>query len=284
MTRLSVLILTHDEEKNLPFALESLKPLAPEIVIVDSGSRDRTLQIAAEAGCRVFEHPFTTHAKQVNWAIETIPFEGAWIMRLDADEWLTPELAAELDEKLSTLPAGIGGLMVKRRVYFWGRWIRHGGYYPTWLLRVWRRGAARCEDRDMDEHMLVHTGTIADLTHDIVDENHKGLAFWIDKHNRYSDHEVSALRKEETETAAAAVGTDVARKRRLKNGLYARAPRFFRAFLYWQFRYVAQFGFLDGKAGLVFHFLQGFWYRLLVDAKLEEAERAPPQSTADRSA
>ncbi|MEY4878535.1 MAG: hypothetical protein RJB62_3 [Pseudomonadota bacterium] len=282
MISLSVIILTKDEEANLPYALESLKPLGAKIYIVDSGSTDRTRAIAERHGCIVLANPFTTHAKQINWALDNLPIETEWVLRLDADEWLTPELVAELARKLPTLPPDITGLMLKRRVYFWGRWIRHGGYYPTWLLRVWRRGAARCEDRDMDEHMLITNGHIGDLEHDLVDENHKGLAFWIDKHNRYSDKEVTALRTGTVHTHATEVGASVARKRKLKNGLYGRAPRFLRAFLYWAFRYVLQLGFLDGKAGFVFHFLQGFWYRLVVDAKLEEAERGADFTQAGR--
>lgn len=276
MTSLSVIILTKDEEANLPYALESLKSLDADIYIVDSGSTDRTREIAERRGCIFLTHPFTTHAKQVNWALDTIPIATEWVLRLDADEWLTPELAEELARKLPALPSDITGLMLKRRVYFWGRWIRHGGYYPTWLLRIWRQGAARCEDRDMDEHMLVSRGKIANLENDFVDENHKGLAFWIDKHNRYSDREVSALRTGTEPTLAAEAGEAIARKRQWKNGLYARAPRYYRALLYWKFRYFVQLGFLDGKAGLVFHFLQAFWYRLIVDAKLEEAERNTP--------
>jgi glycosyltransferase involved in cell wall biosynthesis len=275
---LSVFILTKDEEANLPFALESLVGLDAEVYVVDSGSVDRTAEIAAAAGCSVVTHEFVTHARQVNWALDNLPFRSEWIMRLDADERLTAELATELRDKLARLPADVTGLMLKRRVYFWERWIRHGGYYPTWLLRVWRRGAARCEDREMDEHMLVTHGRIGNLDHDIIDENHKGLGFWIDKHNRYADKEVTALRAESGGADAAGAGQAVAHKRFLKDRLYGRSPRFLRAFLYWAFRYFLQLGFLDGKPGFVFHFLQGFWYRLVVDAKLAEAERRQRES------
>lgn len=270
----SVVILTKDEEVNLPFALDSLRGLGAAIFIVNSGSSDRTVEIAKAAGCAVVHHDFDSHARQLNWALENLPLQSEWVLRLDADERLTPELAAELGAKLGKLPDDVTGLMVKRRVYFWGRWIRHGGYYPTWLLRVWRRGAAVCEDRDMDEHMLMSYGRIANLDHDIVDENHKGLTFWIDKHNRYSDKEVAALRAGVDRTDATRAGQAVARKRMLKDRLYGRSPRFLRALLYWALRYFVQLGFLDGKAGFVFHFLQGFWYRMVVDAKLTEAEAA----------
>lgn len=270
---LSVLILTKNEEHNLPFALASLSGLQADVFVVDSGSSDRTIEIALAAGCRVVEHDFTTHARQVNWALDNLPIASDWVMRLDADEWLTPELVAELREKLTHLPPEVTGLMVRRRVYFWGRWIRHGGYYPTWLLRVWRLGAARSDDRDMDEHMLVRRGRIARLDHDIVDENRNGLGAWIDKHNLYAEKEAATLSRGGGETDIAHAGHTVARRRFLRNTVYGNSPRYWRAFLYWIFRYIFQLGFLDGRAGLVFHFLQAFWYRLLVDAKLTELER-----------
>lgn len=277
---LSIVILTKDEEANLPFALESISGLDADIYVVDSGSADRTAALAEAAGCTVIPHEFTTHSQQVNWALDNLPLKTDWVMRLDADERLTPELAAELRDTLPQLSADVTGLMVKRRVYFWGRWIRHGGYYPIWLLRVWRRGAARCENREMDEHMLITHGRIANLEHDLIDENRKGVGFWIDKHNRYADREVTALRAAVGKTDASRAGEPVARKRFLKDRLYGRSPRFLRAFLYWAFRYFVQLGFLDGRPGFVFHFLQGFWYRLIVDAKLDEAEnerRRKPQ-------
>lgn len=269
---LSCVILTRDEALNLPFALESLSDLGAEVFIVDSGSTDQTIEIARAAGCHLVEHVFTTHARQLNWALENLPIRTEWVMRLDADERLTPELLDELRAVLPRFSADVTGLMLKRRVYFWGRWIRHGGYYPIWLLRIWRRGAAVCEDRDMDEHMLVSGGRIERLKHDIIDENRKGLGFWIDKHNRYASKEVAALRAGVITRDAVQAGEAIARKRFLKDRVYGRSPRFLRAFLYWFFRYFLQLGILDGRAGFVFHFLQGFWYRLVVDAKLVEGE------------
>lgn len=272
-SRLSVVILTLNEEQNLPLCLQSLAEISAQVFVVDSGSKDHTREIAAAAGCTVFEHPFQGYAQQFNWALDNLPISTPFIMRLDADERLTPELAQEIISLLPTLEERVGGLMLKRRVYFWGRFIRHGGYYPTWLLRVWRRGQARCEERWMDEHIVLSHGDILTLRNDIIDENHKGLTFWTDKHNRYADREVLDLqalaRGEGEEIPAGQAG----RRRWAKQSLYAKSPLFLRAFLYWLYRYVVRLGFLDGVPGLVFHFLQGFWYRFLVDAKLYEAKR-----------
>lgn len=265
---LSVVILTKDEEKNLPHALNSLKPLSPDIFVVDSGSTDRTVEIAKAYGCHVVYHEFESHAAQLNWALGALPIKTPWVMRLDADERLMPQLVEELRVKLPTLGPKITALMLKRRVYFWGKWIRYGGYYPTWLLRIWRRGKAVCEQRWMDEHMVVKEGQPLHLENDIIDENHKGLSFWINKHNSYSDREVMDLLNEPEKNEK--LEGQALRRRWLKNKVYRRSPLFLRAMMYWIFRYVMLLGFLDGKAGFVFHFLQGFWYRMLVDAKLHE--------------
>jgi glycosyltransferase involved in cell wall biosynthesis len=275
---LSVIILTRDEEANLPAALSSLQGLSPEVFVVDSGSTDRTLAIARAAGCQVVEHRWETYATQMNLALDQLAITTPWVMRLDADERLTPELAQELADRLPALPDDVTGLLVKRRVYFWGRWIRHGGYYPTWLLRIWRHGRARCEQRWMDEHMIVDGGRTLRLGHDLIDENHKGLTFWTEKHNRYADREVKDLLALRDRTRTAGELDDQPGSRRwLKENLYGRAPLFWRAFGYWFYRYVLRLGFLDGRPGLVFHFLQGFWYRFLVDAKLVELERTQSQ-------
>jgi glycosyltransferase involved in cell wall biosynthesis len=256
---LSVIILTLDEEANLPVALASLRGLDPEIFVVDSGSTDRTLEIARAAGCHVVQHRFESQAQQLNWALDTLPIGTPWVMRLDADERLTPELAQELSARLPALPDDVTGLLVKRRVYFWGRWIRRGGYYPTWLLRIWRRGRARCEQRWMDEHMVVDSSRTMRLDHDIIDENQKGLTFWTDKHNRYADREVrDLLVLRERSGTTVDLDDQPGIRRWLKENLYTRAPLFWRALGYWFYRYVLRLGFLDGRPGLVFHFLQGF--------------------------
>lgn len=270
----SVIILTRNEKANLPNCLASLQTMKAEIFIVDSGSTDGTMEIAQQFGCQVFQHPWENYAKQLNWALQNLPITTPWIMRLDADERLTPELAEELKQVLPETPKDITGYQVKRRVFFMGRWIRHGGYYPTWLLRVWRTGIGTCEQRWMDEHIVLSQGNIANLTHDIIDENQKGLSFWVDKHNRYADREVKDLLTITLESDDPLLKkgqlSQASQRRWVKTNLYARSPLFLRAFLYFLMRYTIGLGFLDGIEGLIFHFLQGFWYRFLVDAKIYE--------------
>jgi glycosyltransferase involved in cell wall biosynthesis len=273
----SVIILTKNEAANLPTCLASLQPLNAEIFIVDSDSSDQTVEIAKLAGCQVFTNPWENYAQQLNWALQNLPITNPWIMRLDADERLTPELIKEIQQVLPQTPKEITGYQVKRRVFFMGRWIRHGGYYPTWLLRFWRTGMAICEQRWMDEHVILSEGKIANLKHDIIDENKKGLSFWTDKHNRYADRELKdilGLRTEEEDELLAVNQLSQASQRRwVKKNFYGHSPLFLRAFIYFLMRYIIGLGFLDGIEGLIFHFLQGFWYRFLVDAKIYELKK-----------
>lgn len=277
LSLLSVIILTKNEAPNLPACIASIQELDAEIYIVDSYSTDRTVEIAQQAGCQVVENPFENQAQQLNWALQNLPINTPWIMRLDADERLTPELVEELKQVLFQTPEDITGYQIKRRVFFMGRWIRHGGYYPTWLLRIWRTGIGTCEQRCMDEHIVLSTGKIANLQNDIIDENQKGLSFWTDKHNHYADREVkdllSAISLENDDLLQGGQLSQASRRRWVKANLYARSPLFFRAFLYFLMRYTIGLGFLDGIEGLVFHFLQGFWYRFLVDAKIYELKK-----------
>ncbi len=271
---ISVIILTYNEEQNLPFCLESIKGVSSEIFIVDSGSQDKTREIAQSYGAKLYNHPFENQAKQLNWALDHLPICSPWCLRLDADESLTPELVDELRKELPVTPSEVTAYFVKRRVYFWGKWIRFGGYYPTWLLRVWRTGTAKSEERKMDEHMLISSGKTMKLRCDIIDQNRKGLSFWVDKHNAYAEREAQEILMVKTngQGSNTKLSGQARRRRWLKENLYLRLPIFFRPLCYWAFRYFMLLGFLDGLPGFVFHFLQGFWYRFLIDAKLFEAK------------
>ena len=150
---LSVIILTRDEQLHIRRCIERVRPIATEIFVVDSCSTDGTQAIARSLGATVVEHPWPgLYAVQLNWALDNLPLTGDWVLRLDADEYLTEALIAEIQAKLDTLPADVTGIRFKRRHIFLGRWVRHG-IYPVWLLRLVRQGKARCEERKMDEHL-----------------------------------------------------------------------------------------------------------------------------------
>jgi glycosyltransferase involved in cell wall biosynthesis len=275
MVDLSVIILTHNESLHIERCIKSLQQVTDKIFIVDSFSTDNTVQIATDLGAVVVQNPWVSYAFQYNFGIQNNPFTTAWLMRMDADEYITADLAAELNGKLMETPSEITGLYVKRRVFFMNQWISRGGYYPIWLLRLWRRGAGICEELWMDEHIKLSSGNTAQLKYDIVDHNLNNLTWWTQKHNNYAIREVIDLLniKYNFDSKATVTpnlwGNQEQRTRFLKIK-YAGMPLFTRPFVYFVYRYFVKFGFLDGRKGLIWHFLQGFWYRFLVDAKIFE--------------
>ena len=274
MSNLSVIVLTYNEERHLARCLESVARVASSTYVIDSFSTDRTREIASRLGAVVLTNPWSTHADQVNWALENCPIDTDWVLRLDADEYLLPELADEIERKLPELGTSVTGIMLKRRVFFMGRWIRHGGYYPVRFLRLWRHGAAVCERRWIDEHMALLRGEHTNFDHDFVDHNLGTLSDFVRKHDGYSTRECVELLGLGGQTAALEeLGGQVGLKRWLREHIYYRAPRTLRAGLYFFLRYVLRGGFLDGREGAIFHFLQGFWFRLLCDAKAIDVER-----------
>ncbi len=273
---IAIIIMTRDEERNIEACLRSIQGFADEVFVIDSHSTDRTVALARSFGAEVFTNEWVNYATQFNWALSRAPIRSPWVMRLDADERLTPEVRQELMDVLPGLDNDVTGIYVKRRVYFMHRWIKHGGYYPMWLLRLWKRGCGHCEVRWMDEHIHLTCGKPVFLKQDIIEENHKNLHWWIGKHNGYATREVIDLlnpRYHFFEYAAipgSLFGSQHQRVRWLKEHIYVRLPLFIRPFLYFIYRYCIKGGFLDGTEGLIWHFLQGFWYRFLVDAKIFE--------------
>ena len=158
MTDLTVIILTRDEALHLPRALASVQGIATRVVVVDSGSTDATVQIAQAAGAEVWQHPWTTHAQQFNWALDRLYCGTGWVLRLDADEYVTPALGAQIAAGLPD----VAGVTVGRSMYFQGQPIRYGGLFPARMLRLFRHGQGRVEPRWMDEHIVVN-GPVAHL-------------------------------------------------------------------------------------------------------------------------
>ena len=285
MVDLTVVILTKNEEKNLRKCVESFRGIAKRFVIVDSGSTDGTEKLcgrlndelqAIGSSLDFYPNTWVSYADQLNWGLKNTNITTEWSMRMDADEELMEDLAAEIDEKLDTLKPPVNGIIVRRRLIFMGRWIKHGGRYPELLLRIFRTGKATCEMKIMDEHMILSEGETTTFDHDLIDNNQKDLEWWTAKHNWYSnwevlDHQMS-LEGDELEESGGSSG-QAQMKRIMKNGGYYKLPKLFRAHLYYIYRYWFRLGFLDGQEGKIFHFLQAYWYRFLVDAKMYQCEK-----------
>jgi glycosyltransferase involved in cell wall biosynthesis len=276
MGQITVVILTLNEEKHIERCIRSAQQVADQIFVVDSFSIDRTKEIAELLGARVWQRKFKNHADQFAWALENLPVVTGWVMRMDADEVISPALAGQISGGISAAAPEINGYMVPRYVRFQGALIRHGGY-PQWQLRLWRKGTARVEQRWMDEKILVQ-GAVGRLKGAYIDDNLNNVAWWTNKHNGYSTREAIDIlnRKHKflpVENGPSILAGQDRRIRWLKERVYLRLPPGLRAFLYFVYRMVLRLGILDGPRGFVFHFLQGFWYRFLADVKVREVEQ-----------
>jgi len=274
MPDITVIMLTYNEELNLPQALQSVKGWANQVIVVDSFSTDRTIEIAKEFCCRVYQHPFENYSRQRNYTLG-LPIETEWVLFLDADEWLPQELKNEITSLITSHPLE-NGFYIKRRFIWMGRWVRRG-YYPAWILRLFRYGKARCEERGINEHLIVE-GVFGYLKNDFIHEGHKDLSEWISKHNRYATQEAEELLKRTQDAArdmiiAKPFGTQPERKRWLRHHVWKYLPPLIRPFFYFGYRYVLCGGFLDGREAFIFHFLQALWFPLLTDAKYIEQRR-----------
>jgi len=278
---ITVVILTFNEALHLRRAIESAQLLTNSIVVVDSFSTDDTVAIAKSCGAIVLERTWeNNHSIQFNWAIDQLEqdpdWKAEWIFRLDADEIMTPQLCSEILQSLATVESRIAGFDCQRSMVFMGHLLRHGGMSQNRILRLYRRGHGYSESRWMDEHIVID-GLCGHLSGAIIDENLNSLTWWTAKHNAYASRAAVdyLLRKYSTPVAFSAGDVDhsLPEKSSLKDRLYRYLPLGLRGFVFFIYRYIFLFGFLDGKAGAYFFFLQTWWYRTLVDAKIIEVEK-----------
>jgi glycosyltransferase involved in cell wall biosynthesis len=283
---ITAVVLTRNEGRNLRAALASIAGRVAHILVIDSDSTDDTLQIAREYGCEIRNFRAATQSTIYKWFFSDYAVKTQWVLRIDADERWTPEGFARLADILAT--GKYDGVYVNRKTYFMGQPLMHGGYYPIRLLLVWRAGRANIEDRLMDEHITVDGPTfISDI--DVLEQNYdrqENLGLWTDKHNRYADRyaaEELLMRRGliERNRLALDLRNATSVKSQLRVLLYDRLPPFVRPTLYYLHRYIVQRGFLDGRTGFVYHYLQGFWFRFLVDAKILQMEEGVRRSGLD---
>jgi glycosyltransferase involved in cell wall biosynthesis len=274
---ITAIILSFNEEIHIGRCIERIRDHVGRIVVVDSGSNDRTAEIAHSLGAEVLANRFVNQAQQFNWALSQLNIESGWILRLDCDEYLDAAALAWID-RLELLPDHIAGVEFRLKLIFKGKFIRWGGYYSTDLARLWRAGKGRVEARWMDERTVVD-GRVTRAPGNLVDENLNSIGWWTDKHNRYASRHVLEMtmvrhfadRYQDKDVRL--LSRKAQMKRFLRNRVYLNFPLLVRPLLYWSYRYFVMLGFLDGKMGLVWHFLHGYWYYMLIDAKLVEADR-----------
>ncbi len=259
----SVLIPAKNEEYNLPACLESLKP-ADEVFMVDSQSSDRSQEIAESYGAKIVQFYFDGYwPKKKNWSLENIPFRNEWVLIVDCDERITPELWQEIAQVIQN--PDYNGYYLNRRVFFLGKWIRHGGKYPDWNMRLFRHKKGRYEnlgtegvrntgDNEVHEHVIL-SGQVGYLKNDMIHEDFRDIYQWIERHNRYSNWEArvyyNVLKGSgQSETISASLFGDAVERKRFLKKLWVRLP--FKPTLRFILFYFIQLGFLDGKAGYIY--------------------------------
>jgi exosortase/archaeosortase family protein len=251
--------------------------LSVPIFILDSGSTDNTLAIGEKFGATILQHPFENHPRQWDYALKNFDIQTPWIVCLDADHIVTPELQKYLLDFRDEDYKHIDGIYFNRKNFFKGKWIKHGGYYPFYLLKMIRYGIGYSDlNENMDHRFIVPGNTLIWKDGYILEENLKenNISFWINKHNRYSDllahEEVERINQMRSQTVKPHFwGSPDERTAWLKQ-LWWRLPRYVRPMIYFLYRMFFQLGILDGRTGVIFHFLQGFWFRLVVDIKIDE--------------
>ena len=276
---ITAIILTFNEAKHLQRCIDSVRPLTEDIMVVDSLSTDDTVAIAKQNGAKVLERAWeNNHSTQFNWALTQLPAQTQWVLRIDADEILTPELVIEIKAALTQINPEIVGIRFQRKMVFQGYLLKHGGMGSNQILRLFKFGHGKSEARWMDEHIKVD-GPCINLNGALIDDNLNNLDWWIAKHNNSASREAVDLLnlkyqfmqidRLEGDTARSGAGL----KRKIKEGVYAKMPGGMRAYAYFLYRYIVLLGFLDQKTGRQFHYLQALWYRSLVDMKVAEVER-----------
>lgn len=270
---ITAIVLTFNEEKNIENCLKSIHDFVHEIFIVDSYSTDSTVEIVKRYTNKIIQHPFENYSKQRNWALENLPINYEWILNLDADHRVTKELKVELQSIFSNkISDELKGFMASRRTIFLGKWIKNGGHYPAYHSVLFRKGYGMCEDRLYDQHFVVNGKTVV-LKGDIEDIVTDSLTKFVERHNHWATLEAEEIIKEDQkqqDTIKPSLLGNPIQRRRFYRKVFNLSPLFLRSFLYFIYRYFLRFGFLDGKEGLIFHFLQGFWFRFLIDAKIYE--------------
>lgn len=283
----TTIILTYNEELHIRRCLENVCPFSKKVYVIDSPSTDHTADICREfENVEVVVHKYPgNQAAQFNWALDNVVIDTEWILRVDADEYLLPELVEELEQKLPELPSDVTGIELKRRHIFMGKWMKHG-IYPVIMMRMCRTGYGRYADRLMDEHMVINNGRCIMLNNDFCDHSLINISDYCRKHLDYAQREAAVVLDEmyglssdnivkgmSDLRADESLGKQAEEKHKSKSK-YNQLPLFWRSFAYFLFRYFIKGGFMDGKEGFIFAFIQGWWFRTMVDVKLLEARKA----------
>ncbi len=271
----SFIILTYNEEIHLPRLLKSIEKLAAKIFILDSGSTDGTLKIAEQFNAEVKTNKFENHPKQWDYALKNFQIDTPWTIGLDADQIVSAELFDLLANFKDQDFKDVNGIYFNRKNYFQGTWIKHGGYFPFYLLKMFRTGIGYSDlNENMDHRFIVSGKTLIWKKGFLVEENLKenDLDFWIEKHKRYSDRvaeeEFERLQGLRSQTLSPSLFGNPDERTAWFKRLWWQLPLGLRPYLYFSYRMLFKLGILDGAKGIHFHYLHALWFRRLIDKKI----------------
>ena len=274
--KVGVILLVYNEEIHLKRCLDNLLLLTSNIYVIDSYSTDNTLNILNDYGINYVQNKFLNQSNQLNFAINSYPYNTNWILRVDCDEILTIELINEIkSSKLLDINSNISGFYIKRKVKFFNKILNFGNINPVWLLRLWKRGKGICDDKLMDEKIIIADQRTAKLQNLIIDNNLNNLTWWTNKHNNYSNREALEILINKHLAIKNSINYDyysIDFIIFILKSFYNKSPIFFRSFLLFIYSYFVKLGILDGVPGFIWNVLQVFWYRYLVDVKVYEFE------------
>lgn len=271
---ISAVILTYNEERKIEDCLKSISDLVEDVFVVDSFSTDKTLEIAKKYTNNIFQHEFENYGKQRNWALKTLPINSKWVLNLNSDQRIEENLKIELIKRFASNDLYADGYLITRKTIFLNKWIKHGGHYPVYDAVLFKSGCGFCEESRYDQVFTIN-GKVDVMSGDIEDIVTDSLSNFIFRHNKWSTYEAidQVLENDQISRKLGVkqnlFGNPMERRRYFK-AIYMKLPLFVRPIIYFIYRFFLKFGFLDGKEGLIFHFLQGFWFRFLVDAKIYE--------------
>jgi glycosyltransferase involved in cell wall biosynthesis len=267
---ITAIILTKNEEVNIVDCIKSIKTTVRRIIVMDSFSTDRTVELAREYGAEIYQHTFENYAKQYMYAVEQSNITTTWTLRIDADERLTPESAGELQRLCNdNMDTEVAGIVLRFKKNFMGRDLYHGGVYPWKKMNCYKTRYGTIEDRSMDEHIIISKGSVIEMKNDSLHLDFKNLEYFINKHNWYSSRETVDYFENLEESKSKG---ELDAKSWFKMNVYYRLPMGIRSHVYYLYRYYIKLGFLDGREGRIYAFLQAYWYRYLVDAKIYECK------------
>ena len=275
MINATAIIMTKNEGKNIEDCLKSMVGFAKRCVVIDCGSTDDTVAIAKANGADIYFHEFEYYAKQFNWGIENTDIDTEWIIRLDADERFPQALKEEIEDLIQKYNGQpMNGITLEADFFFLGRCMKYGLRNKRKMM-LFKRSCGQIEDRRRDAHSVISEGFSVSAKNHFLHYDFKDLDSYIRRYNWYATREMQDY-IDFTRGASVDVQGDqyVRNTRKKKFGIYYKAPRYLRAWMWFIFNYVFRLGFLDGIEGFLYYFLECYWYRLLVDAKIYEYETA----------